>query len=153
MVSIAAATLLLAGAAQAEDSPGGGAQVPYWASLTVNEANMRVGPAEDYRILWVYKRKHLPLKVIRVHEGWRQVEDPDGAQGWVLSRFLSRARTAYVTDDQAVIRERPSAAANALWRLEKGVVGNLGRCSTGWCQLEVDGRNGFVSASAIWGDD
>ena len=38
--------------------------VPYWAALRVDEVNMRVGPGEDYRISWVYRRMQLPLRVI-----------------------------------------------------------------------------------------
>ena len=65
--------LLSSSAAWAEDD----VEIPYWASVRVGEVNMRVGPGEDYRILWVYKRPMLPLKVVRVKEGWRLVRDPD----------------------------------------------------------------------------
>ena len=64
-------------------------EVPYWASIRAEVLNMRVGPSQDYRIEWVYKRKGLPMKVVRVMEGWRLVQDPDGAQGWVVARLLN----------------------------------------------------------------
>lgn len=73
------------------------AATPYWSSIRSTEVNMRVGPGEDYRILWVYHRPMLPMKVLRVKEGWRYVRDPDGAEGWVLARFLTRERTGFVT--------------------------------------------------------
>ena len=63
------------------DASAQGRDVPYWTSLQADEVNMRVGPAESYRIEWVYKRIGLPLKVVRRQEGWRLVEDPDGARG------------------------------------------------------------------------
>ena len=69
-------------------------ELPYWVTLTADKVNMRVGPAPDYAIRWVYVRDGLPLKVVRLHEGWRLVEDPDGARGWMLARFLSRSRGA-----------------------------------------------------------
>ena len=52
-------------------TPAGGANrdTPYWATIDVTEANMRVGPSAEYRIEWVYKRKGLPVKVLRVREG------------------------------------------------------------------------------------
>src|SRR3546814_8236229 len=34
--------------------------VPYWASLTQEEARMRVGPSLDYPSNWVYRRRDLP---------------------------------------------------------------------------------------------
>ena len=126
-------------------------ETPYWASLTADPVNMRVGPARDYRIAWVYKRKLLPLKVLRLHEGWRLVEDPDGARGWVLSRFLSRQRTAIVEGGVAEMRERPGAG-RVMWRVEPGVVGKLGRCERGWCRFDARGHKAWITAKAIWGE-
>ncbi|MET0179442.1 MAG: SH3 domain-containing protein [Novosphingobium sp.] len=127
------------------------AEVPYWASLTASKVNMRVGPARNYNIAWVYRRDGLPLKVVRVHQGWRLVEDPDGAKGWVLARFLSRARTALVRGRVAELREEPGAG-RLRWRVEPGVVGALGECRSGWCELDVGGRKGWIDADAIWGE-
>ena len=126
--------------------------VPYWASLRVDEVNMRAGPGEDYRISWVYHRKHLPLKVLRLKEGWRLVQDPDGATGWVLAQFLSRDRGAIVAGTgTADMRDNPQASARLMWRLEPGVTGKLGTCSGGWCQLDLGGRGGFVEQDRLWG--
>ena len=52
-----AATLSLSAAARADD-----AEIPYWSSVRSSEVNMRVGPGEDYRILWVYHRPGLPMR-------------------------------------------------------------------------------------------
>ncbi len=46
-------------------------EVPYWASIRASELNMRVGPSADYKIAWVYHRAGLPVRVLRVMEGWR----------------------------------------------------------------------------------
>lgn len=127
-------------------------EVPYWASIRVSEVNMRVGPAETYRIAWVYKRRQLPLKVVRMMEGWRLVQDPDGERGWVLGRFLSRDRTAIVTGDTpAELHEKPDAGSNLRWRVEPGVVGALGDCESGWCRFDVSGRTGFIEQDRLWG--
>src|SRR3569623_1682469 len=63
-------------------------ETPYWASLRSDEVNMRVGPSEDYQISWVYRRAGLPVKVVRIKEGWRLVRDSEGAEGWVVGRLL-----------------------------------------------------------------
>lgn len=127
-------------------------EVPYWASLTADKVHMRVGPARDYRIAWTYRRDDLPLRVVRLHEGWRLVEDPDGARGWVLSRFLSRRRTAVVQGSVAEMREGPGSG-KVMWRLEPGVIGDLGECGEGWCQFTIRQRTGYVPAKKLWGDD
>ena len=143
--------VLLALAAAAPARAQGDVEVPYWASLTADKVNMRVGPARDYAIAWVYKRKQLPLKVVRLHEGWRLVEDPAGERGWILARFLSRKRTAIVAGDVAEMRER-AGAGKLMWRAEPGVVGTLGDCRDGWCRFDASGRRAWIAASAIWGE-
>ena len=134
-------------AAQDED-------VPYWASIRADEVNMRVGPAESYRIAWVYRQPLLPVRVVRRSEGWRLVEDPDGARGWILARFLSRTRGAIVRGGGlAEMRQKGTAEAHLLWRLEPGVVGKLGDCDAGWCRLDVAGHIGFVAENRLWNVD
>lgn len=152
-LALVAAVACGAGApARAEDD-----SVPYWASLRAREANLRVGPGEDYRIAWRYHREHLPMKVLRVMEGWRLVQDPDGTRGWMLARFLKRERGAIVAAPKgatvwlADMREKADPGSRLLWRLEPGVTGRLGNCVTGWCELDVGGRSGFVREDALWG--
>ena len=60
--------------------------VPYWASIDASKVNMRVGPSQTYPIDWEFTREGLPVKVIRTNQGWRYVEDPDGARGWMRAR-------------------------------------------------------------------
>jgi SH3-like domain-containing protein len=148
-LSIGLALAALAAPVQAED-----AEVPYWASIrtTATEVNMRVGPAEDYRIAWVYRRPQLPMKVIRIKEGWRLVQDPGGSQGWMLSRFLTRDRTAIVAGKQpAEMRAEADTAAKVNWRAAVGVIGLLGDCEEGWCEFTVGKRKGFVRQEQLWG--
>jgi SH3-like domain-containing protein len=128
------------------------AKTPYWASIRSDEVNMRVGPGEDYRIVWVYRRVQLPLKVLRIKDGWRLVQDPDGAQGWMRSQFLTRQRTGFIRGTEpADMRENPNGAARLLWRLAPGVVGLLGECQAGWCEFDAGGRRGHVEAKRLWG--
>jgi SH3-like domain-containing protein len=144
-----ASLLLLAVAAPAgaQDRP-----VPYWASLRVDEVNMRVGPGEDYRIQWVYRRKQLPMKVVRLKEGWRLVEDPEGAQGWMLARFLTPDRGAIVQGKGlAEMHDKPDAGSRLRWRLEPGVTGALGDCDGGWCEFTVTAHHGYVKQDRLWG--
>ena len=127
-------------------------EVPYWASLRAAEVNMRVGPSERYPIAWVYHRVGLPVKVLRVHEGWRLVRDPDGAEGWIVARLLNPERGAIVIGDgTADIREDAAAASRLLWKAEPGVSGKLGDCRDGWCKFDVTGRRGWVQQKRLWG--
>lgn len=128
------------------------AKVPYWASIRVAEVNMRVGPAEEYQITWVYRRPQLPLKILRVKDGWRLVQDPDGGQGWMNQRFLTRLRTGYVKGGGlADMREAGDRAAKLLWRVAPGNVGLLGECEAGWCRFTLGKRKGFIRQDRLWG--
>lgn len=127
-------------------------EVPYWASLRASVVNMRVGPSVNYPIAWVYRRPGLPVKVVRLHEGWRLVEDPDGARGWIVARLLDPERSAIVRgEDLAEIREEPGEASHLKWRVEPGVVGRLGDCEGGWCRFSTDGHAGWMRAGRLWG--
>lgn len=127
-------------------------KVPYWATLRAEEVNMRVGPSEAYPIEWVYRRPGLPVKVIRINQGWRLVEDPDGERGWIVARLLDPDRGAIVVGEGlADMRSAPESRAKLLWRAEPGVVGELGDCEAGWCELDVAGREGWVRAERLWG--
>lgn len=127
-------------------------EVPYWATIRATELYMRKGPSPDFKIDWVYKRPGLPLKVIRVAQGWRLVVDPDGAQGWVSASLLSPDRGAVVVGEGlAALRAEPNQGAQLRWNAEPGVVGKLGDCDLGWCQFDVGGRKGWVRADRLWG--
>ena len=113
---------------------------------------MRAGAGEQFPIVWVYRRENLPVKVVRLMQGWRYVEEPDGSTGWISASLLSRQRTAIVTgEDLAAMRDEPAGASELRWNLEPGVVGLLGDCSEGWCELDVDGHVGWVDQSRLWG--
>lgn len=127
-------------------------EVPYWASIKPDELNMRVGPSTDFKIVWVFRRAGLPIKVIRVQEGWRMIEDVDGEKGWVLASFLNPRRSALVVGDGlAPMRELPASSAKLKWNLEPGVVGYLSDCEAGWCNLNVHGHKGWVEQKRLWG--
>ena len=129
------------------------AEVPYWASLNAEEINMRVGPSTRYKIDWVYRRVGLPVKVVRVNQGWRYVEDPDGTKGWIVGRLLTRERGAIVVGEGlAALRAEPGADAAMRWNVEPGVSGRLGKCEDGWCEFDASGRKGWIEAERLWGD-
>ena len=127
-------------------------EVPYWASIKAEVLNLRAGPGRDYPVRWVYHRAGLPLKVVRVHEGWRLVRDPAGDEGWVTATLLSKERGGIVIGQGlAAIREKPSDNSKLRWNAEPGVVGRIDDCEAGWCDFDVGGRRGYMRAERLWG--
>jgi SH3-like domain-containing protein len=128
--------------------------VPYWAALRYEQVNMRVGPSREYPVDWVYKRKGLPMKVVRVREGWRLVRDVAGAQGWVAASQLTPDRGVLITGEGLVdLRSGPSATAALRWRAEPGVVARLVGCRDAWCEIDAEGRKGWVPEARLWGTE
>ena len=127
-------------------------EVPYWATISTTELNMRVGPSEQYQIDWVYRREGLPVKVIRVVDRWRLIEDADGTKGWVSGNLLSLKRGAIVIGDGlAAMRDTPAQTGALKWNAQPGVVGRLGDCDADWCEFDVAGRAGWIKSDRIWG--
>ena len=127
-------------------------EVPYWATIKTDELNMRVGPSRQYRIAWVFKRRGLPVKIIRVVDAWRLIEDIDGTRGWVSANLLSPQTGGMVVGTgPAPMRAQPDRNARLKWKLEVGVIGNLGDCDDGWCVFEVRGHKGWVPQDRLWG--
>ncbi len=144
---VATFLILAAAPVQAQDR-----EVPYWASLRFDEVNMRVGPSESYPVDWVYHRAMLPVKVVRLYQGWRRVRDQDGAEGWIVARLLDPDRTAVVIGKGlAPMRAEGNGASALRWNLEPGVVGRLGDCDGDWCELDVKGHKGWVEQKRLWG--
>ncbi len=139
---------------------GSGLPVPRFVSLKSDRVNMRNGPGTDYPTGWVYRRAGLPLEVVKEFEGWRQVRDADGAQGWVLQSFLSGRRTALILPWErkaataapiVAIFSRDSSSSGVVANVEAGVIANLHSCDGLWCRVTVEQYNGFVEQKKLWG--
>ncbi len=125
---------------------------PYWASIASGEAMMRTGPGRNYPGIWLYKRRDLPIRVLKLYPNWRLIEDPDGARGWMLVSLLSDRRTAIVKEGEPrPIHAEPSQMSAVRYRAEAGVVGRIDHCRDSWCHIEIGDREGFVRTSDIWG--
>ncbi len=144
---IAAVLVALAAPAAAQDK-----QPPYWASIASGEAMMRTGPGRNYPGTWLYKRRDLPVRVVKTYPNWRMIEDPDGAKGWMLVTLLSDQRTAIVKSGEArPIYVKASEASRVRYRAEPSVVGRIDHCQSGWCHIIVGKREGYIRTSEIWG--
>ena len=125
---------------------------PYWAALNKGDILMRTGPGRQFPTRWRYQRRGLPVRVIAVFETWRQVQDPDGAKGWMLSSQLTAERTAMIRPGAPrPLRAEPADDAPVRYLAQPGVVGALSACAAGWCRFEAGGRGGHIPAGDLWG--
>jgi len=130
-------------------------KMPYWASLNAGEVMMRKGPGRNFPADWLYKRKGLPVKVVKAykaeHAEWRRIQDPDGAEGWVQANLLTEKRSALIVGDVRPLRQKPAPDSPIVWRAEPGVVGSISQCANGWCLFDAKGRVGYVEISQLFG--
>jgi SH3-like domain-containing protein len=125
---------------------------PYWASIASGEAMMRTGPGRNYPGIWLYKRRDLPVRVVKTYPNWRMIEDPDGTRGWMLVTLLSDQRTAIVKPGEPrPIYIEANESSRVRYRAEHGVVGRIEHCQGGWCQIKIGKREGYIRTSDVWG--
>lgn len=144
---IAAALLAFAAPTAAQDKT-----PPYWASIASGEAMMRTGPGKNYPGVWLYKRRDLPIRVLKLYPNWRLIEDPDGVRGWMLVTLLSDRRTAIVRGTEPrPIHSRPEEGSRVRYQAEPGVVGRIEDCQNNWCHFQAGKRDGYIRFTDVWG--
>ncbi|HSQ98615.1 MAG TPA: SH3 domain-containing protein [Sphingomicrobium sp.] len=143
--------LLIVGAATAAAAQE--KQPPYWASIASGQALTHTGPGRNYPNVWLYQRRDLPVRVIKKYETWRLIQDPDGAQGWMLVTMLSDRRTAIVRPGEPrPVRGERRDDAKVRYMAEQGVVGRIDKCKgDGWCRIEIGKKEGYIRTSDVWG--
>jgi len=153
---IALALGLSGGAAlAAERVTPSGLPVPRYVSLKFASVNARAGPGDDYRALWVYHARGLPVQVLAETTEWRRICDPEGNMAWVHMRTTDGRRTVMRTQSGPTpFHSAPKPDAPIRAQLQNRAIASLVKCTAkGWCRLRVDGVSGWVQPSQVWGLD
>jgi len=130
-----------------------GLPIPRFVALRTDDVNMRKGPGFRYPIEWDYKRRDLPVEILREFEVWRLVETPDGARGWMHEATLAGRRTFIVQGTDATLRADARDDASAVAILKVGVIGFLRSCKAGsaWCRVRIGDYDGYLKRTGFWG--
>jgi SH3-like domain-containing protein len=124
----------------------------HFSSLDADKVYLRQGPTFKHRILWVYRRKGLPVEVISEYGPWRRVRTRDGTVGWIHQTMLSNRRTAIVTGKtNAALRRDADATSRVIALLQPGVVLRLDHCQLSECEGDIKGLTGWIAKARIWG--
>lgn len=132
-----------------------GLPLPRFARIKASAANLRRGPGFRYPIIWQYRRRYLPVIIVREFGNWRLLRFSDGTRGWMHRALLTGGRSFVVTARRTALRRAPRARAAVVAWLGHGVIGVLRRCrsAVGWCRVKCHHMSGFVRQHAIWGTD
>ena len=132
-----------------------GLPVPRYVSLKSDRVNLREGPSKDHRTNWVFQRAGLPVEITAEFETWRKIRDSEGSEGWVLHSLLSGRRTALIFPSRKAesveLFGKPGNRADAVARLQAGVIGSVRACDGNWCRFSGEGFDGYVEQQNLWG--
>jgi SH3-like domain-containing protein len=129
-----------------------GPAVPRFASLGADKVYMREGPAYRHPILWVYRRKGLPIEILAQSDVWRRVRDAQGTTGWIHSAMIAEVRTVIVTAATAApVRRSTDRRSQILALAQPGVVAKLQTCVEDACEIDAAGTEGWIEKKNIWG--
>jgi len=91
-----------------------------WLSLKYDKTYLRSGPSRQNKVLWTYKKKGLPIKVIRKKGDWYEVEMPERITGWVSSTQISFKRRVLVISDELIdIRRKEQRTSKVIAKVER----------------------------------
>lgn len=152
-LAVLLATILCATTVHAEDDDADrGDKTPRFATLASPEVNIRTGPGTRYPIDWVIKRKGMPVEIVQQFEHWRKIRTSDETTGWVHKVMLNSTRTLIVTGTEPqVMFVKPDVKSRVQARVEPAVIGRVERCQSQWCQVKIQGFEGWMPKDAFWG--
>ena len=126
--------------------------LPRYVSLRSDEVFVRTGPGQKYPVLWVFKKKALPVEITLEYDIWRKIKDFEGQQGWVHKSLLSGNRTALtVGNDMLSLQRKPSKNSRLLAYLEPSLLVDVDECEKQWCRINASGYRGWLEKTALWG--
>ena len=132
--------------------PAAARDMPYYASIKSDKANIRSGPSVRYPILWMYKRPDWPVKVTAQFERWRKISDTHGEIGWIHESLLSNKRHVLVATNGATELFRlPLLTSSKVAIVENGVIAAWEECKPKWCKISIENVEGWIETDKLWG--
>ena len=123
----------------------------YFLLLKNNKVNVRYGPGFDYPIKYIYKKKHLPIKVIDNKENFRRIIDFKNNSGWIHSSQLKKGKSFILLKDQTLF-SRPSKYSRPILKIEKGRLLLVKKCKKKWCKIKTKNYQGWIKKNNVWGN-
>lgn len=117
-----------------------------------SNVNFRNGPGQQFKILYKVFKKDYPVRIINSIEGWYAVEDFKGDKMWVSSGNLSSKCGRIVKNERsAEVKVKPDENSINLMILESGFILKEIKCYSTWCQIEIEGKLGWILKENVWG--
>tara|TARA_B000000565_G_scaffold127579_1_gene96317 strand:+ start:5397 stop:5921 length:525 start_codon:yes stop_codon:yes gene_type:complete len=145
-----------------------------WASLKYNKTYLRTGPSKNNKVIWVYKRKGLPFKILRQKNEWSEVLLPSSQKGWINSSQISKKRNVLIQNTRSSVELALSNQKEiivtdknlkTLAYVKEGVIAALISCMEELCKIELKVKkdkyffknsyklSGYIRRDFLWGVD
>jgi len=124
----------------------------FFLSLKNDEVNLRIGPALEYPIKLIYKKKYLPVIILDKSETWRKIKDFENNSGWVHISQLSKKKSAINIKNNSILFKKPTIYSKPLARLESGRLLLINKCNLKWCKITSGNFNGWIDKKYLWGN-
>lgn len=124
----------------------------HFACVKSDCVNVRVGPGKDYPIVFVYKKRWLPVQIIAEFNTWKKIKDKDGDEGWVSGRCISNKQTVIVVKD-TILYTKSNKNSVKLAIVKPDVVAEVVEDSKGadFIKIKLNCKKGWVSKKDVWG--
>lgn len=120
-------------------------------SLKANEVNVRAGPGKNFPVVYIYRLRHTPVRVLGKYDKWFKIIDKDGDRGWVSENLLSKLRSIITINEIQFLYYNFDELSFPLFQVEKNVVGKLVKCKKQRCMVKIGKIKGWLNKSDIWG--
>lgn len=97
--------------------------------------------------------RYYPVEVISTLGAWIKVRDHTGALAWIEAKSLGERQMVLATAPATEIRQRPDDGAPvAFVAVQNVVLERIDGGAGGWLRVRaMDGAEGYVRASLVWG--
>ena len=119
-------------------------------SLKKNKVNVRYGPSFESPIKYVYKKIHLPIKLIDKKENFRRIIDLKNNSGWIHVSQLKKINSLIPLEEK-ILFKRPSNFSSPIAKIEKGRMLIVQKCNENWCEIKTGKFKGWIEKTNSWG--
>ena len=118
--------------------------------LKNNKVNVRYGPSFDYPVKYIYKKIHLPVKLIDKKENFRRIIDYKKNSGWIHVSQLKKSKSL-ITTSKKILFKKPTKYSKPLAKIETGRLLLIKKCEKNWCNVNTDQFSGWIDKKNVWG--
>ena len=123
----------------------------YFRTLRYIEVNLRQGPAKDYPIKIIYRKKFLPVLVQDSSENFRKIRDHENNSGWIHVSQLTKKKAAIVIDGDLIMFKNATIYSNPVVILKEGRLVKIDKCKNNWCKARSGKFKGWIKKDNLWG--